>query len=98
MEEGNFVVHLQNQLAERDAEIERLEEGKANRTTREHAEAYQQGIEKGRKQTAWECIRVIESYQIPVGNSAAGELACSWTYDALKEVRASIKANYGLEG
>ena len=35
--------------------------------------------------------KVLTDYQIPVGNSAAGELACQWTYDALKECRDKIK-------
>jgi len=37
------------------------------------------------------CIKVIEAYQIPVGNSPAGELACDWTYDALKQIRDEIR-------
>jgi hypothetical protein len=35
---------------------------------------------------------VLTVHQIPVGNSAAGELACQWTYDALKECRDNIRA------
>ena len=35
---------------------------------------------------------VLAVHQIPVGNSAAGELACQWTYDALKECRDEIRA------
>ena len=38
------------------------------------------------------CIGIIESHHIPVGNSAAGEMACEWTYDALKTIRAAIRA------
>ena len=38
------------------------------------------------------CIGIIESYRIPVGNSAAGEMACEWTYDALKTIRDAIRA------
>jgi hypothetical protein len=38
------------------------------------------------------CIKVIKAYQIPVGNSAAGELARDWTLDALKDIRAAIRA------
>ncbi len=38
------------------------------------------------------CIKVIETHQIPVGNSAAGELARDWTYDALREIRDEIRA------
>jgi len=37
------------------------------------------------------CINIIETYRIPVGNSAAGEMACEWTYDALKEIRDAIR-------
>jgi hypothetical protein len=37
------------------------------------------------------CIKIIEAYQIPVGNSAAGEMARDWTYDALKEIRDEIR-------
>jgi hypothetical protein len=38
------------------------------------------------------CVNVIETHRIPVGNSAAGEMACEWTYDALKEIRTAIQA------
>ena len=41
-----------------------------------------------------ECINKIETYQISVGNSAAGEMACEWTYDALKEIRDDIKETF----
>lgn len=44
-----------------------------------------------------ECINKIETYRIPVGNSASGELACEWTYTALKEVRDEIKEHFGVE-
>lgn len=43
-----------------------------------------------------DCISKIETYQIPVGNSPAGEMACDWTYDALKEIRNDIKKEWGL--
>ena len=33
---------------------------------------------------------VIESHRVPIGNSPAGEMACDWTLDALKEVRDKI--------
>lgn len=45
---------------------------------------------------AKECIDKIETYRIPVGNSSAGELACEWTYDALKEIRDDIRETFGL--
>ena len=44
-----------------------------------------------------ECIDKIETYRIPVGNSAAGEMACEWSYDALKEIRDEIKEHFGVE-
>jgi hypothetical protein len=33
-----------------------------------------------------EAVKLIESYRIPVGNSAAGEMACDMTRDALNEI------------
>lgn len=33
------------------------------------------------------CIAIVEKYKVPVGNSAAGEMACEWTMDALREIR-----------
>jgi hypothetical protein len=42
------------------------------------------------------CIDKIETYRIPVGNSASGELACEWTYAALKEIRDDIKETFGI--
>ena len=44
-----------------------------------------------------ECIDKIETYRIPVGNSAAGEMACEWTHNALKEIRDEIKQHFGVE-
>ena len=44
-----------------------------------------------------DCINKIETHQIPVGNSAAGEMACEWTYAALKEIRDEIKEHFGVE-
>jgi len=38
------------------------------------------------------CAKIVETYRIPVGNSAAGELACEWTHDALKEILDAIRA------
>jgi len=43
------------------------------------------------------CIDKIETYRIPVGNSAAGEMACEWTYNALKEIRDEIKEHFGVK-
>ena len=38
------------------------------------------------------CVSVIEAHQVPVGNSSAGEMAAEWTMDALRDVRAAIRA------
>jgi hypothetical protein len=55
-------------------------------------------MEKFAELIVWECIDKIETYQIPVGNSATGEMAAEWTYDALKEIRSDIKEHFGIEG
>ena len=44
-----------------------------------------------------ECIDKIETYRIPVGNSAAGEMACEMTYSALMEIRDEIEEHFGVE-
>ena len=44
-----------------------------------------------------ECIAKIETYRIPVGNSAAGEMAAEWTHDALWQIRDDIKQHFGVE-
>ena len=54
-------------------------------------------LEKFAELIVRECIDKIETYRIPVGNSAAGEMACEWTYDALKEIRDDIKETFGVE-
>ena len=43
------------------------------------------------------CIDKIETHRIPVGNSAAGEMACEMTYSALMEIRDEIKEHFGVE-
>ncbi len=43
------------------------------------------------------CIKVIKAYQIPVGKSAAGEMARDWTVDALKYIRDEIRARGEIE-
>ena len=55
------------------------------------------GYKKFAELIVQECIDKIETYRIPVGNSAAGEMACEWTYDALKEIRDDIKETFGVE-
>jgi hypothetical protein len=54
-------------------------------------------LEKFAELIVRECINKIETHQIPVGNSAAGEMACEWTYAALKEIRDEIKEHFGVE-
>jgi hypothetical protein len=44
-----------------------------------------------------ECIEKIETHRIPVGKRAASEMACEWTYNALKELRDEIKEHFGVE-
>ena len=44
-----------------------------------------------------ECIDKIETHRIPVGNSVAGEMACEWTYAALKEIRDEITEHFGID-
>ena len=55
------------------------------------------GLEKFAELIVQECIDKIETHRIPVGNSAAGEMACEWTYAALKEIRDEIKEHFGVE-
>jgi hypothetical protein len=38
------------------------------------------------------CLKIIREYQIPVGSSSAGEIACEMTYGALKDIHDEIKA------
>ena len=61
-----------------------------------HHSKFDTRIEKFAELIVRECIDKIETYRIPVGNSAAGEMACEWTYDALKEIRDEIKENFGV--
>lgn len=43
-----------------------------------------------------QCIDKIETYHIPVGNSAAGEIACEMTYMSLRDIRDDIKECFGI--
>jgi wyosine [tRNA(Phe)-imidazoG37] synthetase (radical SAM superfamily) len=54
-------------------------------------------LEKFAELIVKECIDKIETHRIPVGNSAAGEMACEWTYNALMEIRDEIKEHFGVE-
>lgn len=35
-------------------------------------------------------VALIEAYKVPVGNSAAGEMAAEWTMDALRDLRDAV--------
>ena len=37
------------------------------------------------------CAQIVSAYPVPVGNSAAGEMAAEWTMDALREIRDAIR-------
>lgn len=37
-----------------------------------------------------EIIDLIEQYKVPIGNSAAGEMACEFTMDALADIRDKV--------
>jgi hypothetical protein len=54
-------------------------------------------LEKFAELIVGDCIEKIETYRIPVGNSSSGELACEWTYAALKEIRDEIKEHFGID-
>jgi hypothetical protein len=58
---------------------------------------YDSELEKFTNLVIQECIDKIETYRIPVGNSPAGEMACEWTYAALKDIRDDIKETFGIE-
>jgi hypothetical protein len=49
-------------------------------------------FEAGRVAEREECISIVESYKVSIGNSRAGELACEWTMENLREIRDAIRA------
>jgi hypothetical protein len=53
---------------------------------------YALAFEAGRVAEREECISIVESYKVSVGNSRAGELACEWTMENLREIRDAIRA------
>ena len=53
--------------------------------------------EKFAQSVVRECIDKIETHRIPVGNSAAGEMACEWTYSALEQIRDEIREHFGVD-
>jgi hypothetical protein len=59
-----------------------------NRMHSDHQAALKNAVAKEREA----CLAIILDYQVPVGNSSAGEMACEWTMDALKFIRDEIRA------
>ena len=57
----------------------------------------EEAVKKFAELIVQECLDKIETYRIPVGNSAAGEMACEMTYSALMEIRDEIKEHFGVE-
>ena len=52
---------------------------------------YAIAFEAGRNAEREACIEIVESYRVSVGNSCAGELACEWTMENLREIREAIR-------
>jgi hypothetical protein len=48
-------------------------------------------IEKSVAAEQTRCLQIIENYQIHVGASSAGEIACEMTYSSLRDIRDKIK-------
>jgi hypothetical protein len=59
------------------------------------AEQFNSFLDKFGELIVAECVEIIESQQVPVGNSAAGEMAADWTIAALSECRTEIKEHFG---
>jgi hypothetical protein len=38
------------------------------------------------------CLKIVETYEVSVGNSAAGEIACEMTMANLREIRDEMRA------
>lgn len=38
------------------------------------------------------CARIVETYEVSIGNSSAGEMACEMTMANLREIRDAIRA------
>ena len=43
------------------------------------------------------CVEIVETQRVPVGNSAAGETAARLTMLALRDTRDEIKEHFGVE-
>ena len=89
LDSDNPDIQLRAAIAFREALHQALERERNQTWTQSHWTEYERGLVAAEREA---CVQIIEQYRIPVGNSAAGELACEWTYAALKEIRDSIRA------
>ena len=48
-------------------------------------------VAEAEKRGMLEAVKIVESYRVSVGNSAAGELAAEWTMENLRELRDEIR-------
>ena len=55
------------------------------------------GIEKFAELIVRNCVEIVETQRVPVGNSAAGETAARLTMLALRDTRDEIKEHFGVE-
>ena len=74
---------------ERFAELVRQDE--REKCAADYLEDCARAVEKSVAAEQNRCINIIETYKIPVGGSAAGEIACEMTYAALRDIRDQIR-------
>ena len=55
------------------------------------------GLEKFANLIIKECVGIIETQRVSVGNSPSGEMAAKWTMDTLRECRSEIKEHFGVK-
>jgi hypothetical protein len=67
--------------------VEKEREESAKHYLRIMRDAVEQAILKEKNR----CIKIIENYQIHVGGSSAGEIACEMTYSSLRDIRDKIR-------
>ena len=77
--------------------IEAGEKSAAARVDNYSFETFDAGWQASRHAALEEAIQIIETHKVPIGNSAAGEMAAGWTMDALHEIRDAIRALAGTE-
>ena len=58
---------------------------------------YRELMEKFAELIVRECVEIIETQRVPVGNSAAGETAARLTMLALRDTRDEIKEHFGVK-